>query len=301
MRFEQLEYLLTVARCGSFKRASDLLHVSQPALSESVRKLERELGVELLDRGRDGTRISAEGRELMPLMSDVLDAADRLKEGAAIADHSHRVIHIGTVTAARAPVLSPTIRTFSDTHPDTAVEVVTAQQDQIHAALRDGGMDLGLVNYLEGEHISDEFETTELVRGRPVLCISTDSRLADQETLQATDLLEEPLIAMRPGYVMYRYLERLFGGRAPAFSFSADGSEMGKMMVAEGLGVALLPDYSIVGDPLEVSGAITYREIEGDDTAVLLVVQTRRSASRRRDVDDLHGLLLDRARLFSEL
>lgn len=299
MRLEQLEYLLTVARCGSFKRAAELLHVSQPALSESVRKLERELGVELLDRGRDGTKISVGGRELMPLMSDVLDAADRLKEGAAGADQNHRVIHVGTVTAARAPVLSPTIRAFSDTHPDTAVEVVTAQQDQIHAALRDGGMDLGLVNYLEGEHISDEFEATELVRGKPVLCIPAASRLAAQETVRATDLLEEPLIAMRPGYVMYRYLERLFGGRAPAFAFSADGSEMGKMMVAEGLGAALLPDYSVVGDPLEVSGAITYREIEGDDTAVILVVQSRRSASRRRDVEDLHQLLLGRARVFT--
>lgn len=300
MRLEQLEYLLTIARCGSFKRASELLHVSQPALSESVRKLEAELGVELLDRGRDGTKISPDGRELMPMMTDVLDAAHRLKQGAASADRSHRVIHVGTVTAARAPVLSPTIRTFSDTHPETAVEVQTAQQDQIHAALRDGAMDLGLVNYLEGEQISDEFETTELVRGKPVLCIPAHGRLAEQETVRPTDLLEEPLIAMRPGYVMYRYLERLFGGRAPSFSFSADGSEMGKMMVAEGLGAALLPDYSVVGDPLEQSGAITYRVIEGDDTEVILVVQTRRSASRRRDVQDLHELLLERARFFTE-
>lgn len=300
MRLEQLEYLLTVVRCGSFKRAAEQLHVSQPALSESVRKLEAELGVELLDRGREGTRLSSGGRDLMPLMGEVVDSVDRLKRGAATADQSHRVIHVGTVTAARAPILSPTIRTFSDTHPDTAVEMVTAQQDQIHAALRDGSMDLGLVNYLDGENISDEFETTELVRGRPVLCIPADGQLAGQETVRPTDLLGEALIAMRPGYVMYRYLERLFGGQVPSFSFSADGSEMGKMMVAEGLGAALLPDYSVVGDPLELSGAITFREIEGDDTSVILVVQTRRSASRRRDVEDLHELLLERARFFTQ-
>lgn len=105
---------------------------------------------------------------------------------------------------------------------------------------------------------------------------------------------------MRPGYVMYRYLERLVGGRAPSFSFLADGSEMGRMMVAEGLGAALLPNYTVGGDPLELTGAITFREIEGDDTEVTLVVQTRRSASRRRDVEDLPGLLLERARFFTE-
>jgi DNA-binding transcriptional LysR family regulator len=297
MRPEQLEYVTTVARCGSFRRAAELLHVSQPTLSESVRNLERELGIEILERGRSGTKFSASGRELLPFMLSVIDAADLLRQSASEGKRRHRVVHLGTVTAARAPLLSPTIRAFREAHPDTAVEVATAQQEQIHSALREGGMDIGLVNYLEGEQISEEFDTVELLRGRPVLCISPDSRLAQQDSVRPTDLLEEPLIAMRPGYVMYRYLERLFGGRAPSFSFSADGSEMGKLMVAEGLGVALLPDYSVIGDPLEEGGAITYREIEGDDTAVLLVIQRRRAASSTRAVSDLHRLFVERARV----
>jgi DNA-binding transcriptional LysR family regulator len=297
MRPEQLEYVTTVARCGSFRRAAELLHVSQPTLSESVRNLERELGVEILERGRSGTKFSASGRELLPFMLSVIDAADLLRQSASEGKRRHRVVHLGTVTAARAPLLSPTIRAFRDAHPDTAVEVATAQQEQIHSALREGAMDIGLVNYLEGEQIAEELDTVELLRGRPVLCISPQSRLAQQASVRPTDLLEEPLIAMRPGYVMYRYLERLFGGRAPSFSFSADGSEMGKLMVAEGLGVALLPDYSVIGDPLEEGGAITYREIEGDDTAVLLVIQRRRGAPSTRAVSDLHRLFLERAQV----
>jgi DNA-binding transcriptional LysR family regulator len=95
---------------------------------------------------------------------------------------------------------------------------------------------------------------------------------------------------------MHRYLNRLFGGEAPAFSFSADGAEMGKLMVAQGLGAAVLPDYSVVGDPLEQSGAIVHREIDGDDTAVLLVIQRRRSSATTRAVGDLHRLFVERAR-----
>jgi DNA-binding transcriptional LysR family regulator len=296
VRLEQLQYLQTVAHCGSFTRASELLHVSQPALSESVRRLERELGVELLDRGRDGTTVSAEGRDLMPLVAAVLDAADQLRQGSGVAAQSRRVLHVGTVTGARAPFLSPTIRSFSDANPDTAVAVVTTQQEQIHAALRDGAMDVGLVNYLEGEEYPAEFETIELIRGRPVLCISPASPLAKKASIDATDLLEEPLIAMRPGYVMYRYLERLFGGRAPAFSFSADGCEMGKTMVAEGLGATVLPDYSVAGDPLEEREAITYREIN-DECSVFLVLQSRRSIFRRGDVSELCRLFREHAGL----
>ena len=57
-----------------------------------------------------------------------------------------------------------------------------------------------------------------------------------------------------------------------------DGAEMGKMMVAEGLGITILPDYSVVGDPLERAGLITTRAIAGDASIVLLqLLQNRRS------------------------
>lgn len=294
MRLEQLEYVTTVARSGSFRRAAELLHLSQPALSEGVRTLERELGLELLERGRSGTKISAVGRDLLPLMHAVIDAADQLRQSAGGAAGTNRVVQLGTVTAATVPLLSPVIGEFRQAHPETAVEVVTAQQAEIQLALREGKMDLGLINYLEGEAISEEFETVELLRGEPVACVSPDGPLAELEAVPVEDLLAEPLIAMRPGYVMYRYLERLCGGRVPTFSFSADGSELGKLLVAQGLGTAVLPDYSIVGDPLETSGAITHRPIAGDDTAVFLVIQRRRSASPTRAARDLHRLFLER-------
>src|SRR6186713_1933819 len=65
VRIEQLEYVAAVTQHGSLRRASEQLHISQPALSEAIAKLERELGVTLLDRRRSGARISREGTELL--------------------------------------------------------------------------------------------------------------------------------------------------------------------------------------------------------------------------------------------
>ncbi len=79
MRIEQPAYVAVVARLGSFRRAADELHISQPALSGSVRSLERELGVDLLDRGRHGARMSDSGRELFPHILTLLDSFDRLR------------------------------------------------------------------------------------------------------------------------------------------------------------------------------------------------------------------------------
>ncbi|MBS1879427.1 MAG: LysR family transcriptional regulator [Actinobacteria bacterium] len=295
MRIEQLEYIVAVARLGSFRRAAEELHISQPALSESVRNLERELGVAALERNRSGTKMTARGRELLPHMLAVIDAANSLRDAADIADRNGRVVHLGTVTAATAPLLTPAIREFREAHPDTEVEVRTAQQEEIHAALLAGGMDLGLVNYLDDERAPDDLESTVLLRGQPVVCIRPDSPLAEHGAVTPRQLAAQPLIAMRSGYVMHRYLRRLFDGEDVSFSYSADGAEIGKLMVAEGLGAAVLPDYSVSGDPLEESGAVTYRPIAGNETAVELVIHRRRSNTANRTIADLHRLFVDLA------
>jgi DNA-binding transcriptional LysR family regulator len=290
MRIEQIEYAAAVARFGSFRRAAEELHISQPALSETVRKLEAELGVNILDRQRTGATVSAEGRELLPHLLDVIEAAQRLRSAADEQHESSRTIKLGTVSAATSPLLTATIRAFRDTHPHTQVDVVLVQQQLLHRSLLEGGLDLGLVNYLDGDDVTPELHTVELLRGQPVVCIHSDSPLADRTSVSTAELIAQPLIAMRSGYAMHRYLNRLLGGEKPSFSYSADGAEMGKLMVAAGLGVTVLPSYSVYGDPLEQRGAITARKLADDDTGVRLVVQRRRSSSPPRTTRDLHKL-----------
>ncbi|GHH72509.1 hypothetical protein GCM10018793_09660 [Streptomyces sulfonofaciens] len=295
MRIEQLEYIEAVTRLGSLRRAAEALHLSQPALSETVRNLERELGVTILDRRRSGARISTEGRELLPHIVGVLEAVDRLRRVADEQHHTSRMIRLGTVNAATVPLLVPTIRTFRAAHPGTQVEVVGAQESVIHRELLEGGLDLGLVNYLQGDDKPPGFHTTELLRGRPVACIRSDSPLAARSRISVGDLLGEPLIVMRSGYVMHRYVHRLLEGRGPRFSYSTDGAEMGKLMVAEGLGTTVLPDFSVRGDPLERAGLITCRPLDVDDTAVLMVIQRPLSGSVPMAVRALHTMFMENA------
>jgi DNA-binding transcriptional LysR family regulator len=295
VRIEQLEYLAEVARLGSFRRAAEALHISQPALSASVRSLERELGVDLLERGRHGAKVSDGGRDLLPHILAVLDSVDRLRQASGEQHQSLRVVRLGTVNTATVPLLAPTIREFREIHRSTQVEVIGARPDQIHRAILEGSFDLGLVNSLEGDDQPPELDTTTLLRGRPVVCLRHDSALASRDAVRSGDLRSESLIVMRSGYVMHRYIHRLLHDQLPAFSYSTDGAEMGKLMVAEGLGVTVLPDFSVIGDPLEERGVITWRPIEDDRTEVHLVIQWVRSASRTRAVKDLHRIFVERA------
>lgn len=294
MRVEQLQALAAITRHGSMRRASDALHLSQPALSQTITNLERELGVSLLDRRRDGARLSAVGRELMPIVNDVLDAVQRLRTAADDQVRTQSTIRIGTVHAATVPLVMPAVRAFWSAHPTTQVELVTNQQAEIDRALLEGSLDLGLVNLLAGDDIPPELESVEILRGHTVVCLPSSHPLTLRTAVTAAQLFEHPFIAMRSGYVMHRYAHRLLAGRPARFAYSADGAEMGKLMVAEGLGVTLLPDYSVAGDPLERSGLITYRSLDAADAEVVLVAQSLRTRHRPTTVRRLEQMLLKR-------
>jgi len=123
-----------------------------------------------------------------------------------------------------------------------------------------------------------------------------DSPLARRAAVRVSDLRAAPLIVMRAGYLMHRFVHRLLHEEVPPFSCSADGSEMGKLMVAEGLGVTVLPDFSVIATRWSAAATITWRPLAGDQTQVRLVLLRPRSGSPPRAVQDLHQIFVDRAR-----
>ncbi len=287
MRIEQLEYVAAVTQNGSLRRACQQLHISQPALSEAISKLERELGVTLLDRHRSGARISRAGQELLPAIVDVLESVERLKAAAGDQLAARRLLRVGTVNAGTASLLLPAIRAFQQQHPGSTVEIRNLQQDEIQVSLAEGTLDIGLVNLLDGDDVPPGLTSTTLLCGQPVAVIPSVHRLADAAQVTADDLRGERFVAMRAGYIMYRVAHRLFGSHLPAEWHSTDGAEMGKMMVAEGIGVTVLPDYSVVGDPLERAGLIVARPIAGLATTVTMVALHNRHSRGLGVVRDL--------------
>jgi DNA-binding transcriptional LysR family regulator len=299
MRIEQLEYLTAVTQHGSLRRASEQLHVSQPALSEAITRLERELRITLLDRTRSGSRISREGRELLPYMEEVLIALDRLRAAAGDQRTDRRTIRLGTVHAATSALLVPAVQAFQERHPATVVEVLTLQQAQIEEGLAEGSLDLGLVNVLGGDDLTGGLRDVELLRGRPVVVLPAGHRLLSRTAVTLDDLRAERFVMMRAGYLMHRWVHRALGSSLPTVSQTTDGAEMGKALVVDGVGITVLPDYSVHGDPLHRAGLLDTRPIAGDDTVVRLVLRERRTDQVPLPVRELQATLVSRARAYA--
>jgi DNA-binding transcriptional LysR family regulator len=289
VRIEQLEYLAAVTRHGSLRRASERLHVSPPALSEAVGKLERELGVTLLDRHRSGTRISDRGQELLGPMLAVLEAVERLRAAAAQGPEAPGVVRLGTTGTGTTSVVAPAVRALRAASPAVEVEVSALAAEEVRRRLLDGALDLGLVDLLVGEDAPTGLTATHLGRSRPVVLLPPGHRLAAYAEVPLDLLRAEPLVVGGAGSASQRLVDRLFAGGAPQVSCTVGGEESTiRSAVAGGLGVAVVAGHSAGGPSDEVPAA---RPLAGMPPAVALVLLEVPGRPVPRPVRDLRVAL----------
>lgn len=113
----QLEYLVTVVDEGSFTRAAELLHVTQPALSHQVRALERTLGSPLLERLPRSVRLTAAGRALLPhARSALANAASAVSACRQVSGLERAELQLATVYSISLGVLPPVLHVWHRSH-----------------------------------------------------------------------------------------------------------------------------------------------------------------------------------------
>jgi DNA-binding transcriptional LysR family regulator len=175
--FRQLEYLVALSREHHFARAAQACHVSQPALSEALRKLEEELDVQLVRRGRKYEGLTPEGERIVVWAQRILADRDALKDevGALRTGLSGRM-RIGSVPTASGAV-SLLTAPFTAAHPLVTVEVVTDLRSQdILRQLRNFEIDAGITYLRPG--LPENVATLPLYQERYVLLTSAADDLA---------------------------------------------------------------------------------------------------------------------------
>jgi len=144
MELRQLSYFVTVAEELHFGRAAERLHIVQSAVSQQVRRLERELGAELFDRSSRHVRLTAAGERLLPEARAVLAAADRAR--AAVAPPPG--LRIGTSTGL-GEHLDRVLAAFARRAPEVPVELVSLPVGERLAGVAGGRLDAAFVRGAE--------------------------------------------------------------------------------------------------------------------------------------------------------
>lgn len=198
MLFRQLEYFVALAHERHFSRAASACYVSQPALSEAIRKLEHELGVPLVRRGHSFEGLTAEGERLVPWARRILADHDALKqEVTALQTGLTGELHLGVIPAASGTVALLT-DPFCAEHPLLRVRVETSLRSaEIVDRIRRFELDAGVV-YTDVVN-TDDLVVTPLYAERHVLIASSALVSGQPEIISWSDALGLPMCLLNNG------------------------------------------------------------------------------------------------------
>lgn len=209
MLFRQLEYLVALSRERHFARAAQACHVSQPALSEAIRKLEDELDVPLVRRGRKYEGLTPEGERIVLRAQRILADRDALRsEVTALRSGLSGRLRIGAVPTASGAVAHLT-GPFCAEHPLATVEVrADLRSEEILRQLRDFEIDAG-ITYLHGE-LSDGFRAVPLYEERYVLLTDAAGGLDQPAEATWAEASVQPLCLLTEAMQGRRVLDEQF-------------------------------------------------------------------------------------------
>jgi LysR family transcriptional regulator, hydrogen peroxide-inducible genes activator len=245
LSLRQLQYAAAVADTGSFRRAAERCHVSQPSLSAQIAELERGLGVVLFERSRRGVLVTTAGRELIERARRILVESDDLVEAAQrFVDPLSGALRIGvipTIGPYLLPIVVPAIRrkyrslTLIWIEDKTSVLVDSVTRGELDAALLALEADLG------------DLEHARIAKDPFVLAAPPDHRLAAKRSrVRPEELSGEPVLLLDDGHCFREQaLAYCSGARAEELGYRATSLPTLAQMVASGAGVTLLPELAV--------------------------------------------------------
>ncbi len=241
MDTRQLSYFLGVVTHGGFGRAATHLHVSQPALSQSVAALERDLGVPLFHRVPSGVQLTDAGRVLVPHARQVL----RELEVARSATQSVGAELTGQIDLALMPSqgvepFTTLMSRLTERHPALSVNAHAAfVRDDAIALVRSGTCEMGLVGALAAPY-PQGLEVHTLGHQQMMLIVPPDSSLPHHRPLVPGDLDGQRVVVSPPGSVMRQMADRLMSESTMSVVVEAAHRSAILPLVLAGVGVAVL-------------------------------------------------------------
>jgi LysR family transcriptional regulator, hydrogen peroxide-inducible genes activator len=247
MELQQLRYFCAIADTGSFTRAARQTHVSQPSLSQQIRKLEDELGARLIDRLGRTVQLTELGRSFLPRARAVLrdlEAArsDVVERKASVSG----ALSVGVIPTIAPYFLPPLLATFSRKFPEVRVTVMEEITPLLLEKLRGGTMDVAIAA-LPLPARAHDFQLFPLRVEKLFAALPKQHSLAKRRTVSLGELQDDPFVLLRDGHC---FRETAFAAckRArlnPKIIFESGQFSSILSMVSAGLGVSIVPAMAV--------------------------------------------------------
>jgi DNA-binding transcriptional LysR family regulator len=288
MELSQLKYFATIAETLSFTGAAELVHVSQPALSYQMKRLETELGVKLFNRHGRSISLTADGQVFLPLARGVLSRADEAIR--TVRDHSG--VEAGEVTMGVAPsvatyLIPDLLASFHNVFPRVRVDLVEDGDLQLHQRVFTGSMDFAIVSSAGS---TQSLDVAPLGSEDLLAVTSPTHHMAGQVLIDLATLRNENFVLPTISYQLTTNVIHACrrAGFEPNVAYQAGSLETLKNLVRVGLGISILPSTALVGSARD---NLSVLRIKGGLARELFMIR-----SKDRDLTRAAQVLLTHAR-----
>jgi len=241
MNIEVLKTFCDLVDTGSFSKAADMNYLSQSAVSQQLAKLERNLSVQLINRGGGIVSPTDAGKAFYAGAMEILHRYEQLMgEVRSAADSVRGVLRVGTIYSAGFYLLDPYVRRFIQQHPEVNLHVEYTSSARIYAAIIGGQMDLGVVAFPEKQR---SIEIIPLTSEELVLVCYPNHRLAGRKWVTPADLNGENFVAFQENIPTRRHIDRVLRSEGVEVKvvMEFDNIELLKRAVYVEAGVSILP------------------------------------------------------------
>ena len=244
MELRQLRQVLVLSETLNFHRAAERLHMAQPPLSTSIKKLEEELGVLLFERLSTGQQVTPAGEAVLQNAKRALFYADEIRRAAREGMAGEQgLLRIGFVGSATYSLMPQIVRGFHRQYPRVDLVIEESTTTELLRRIEDHSLDIALVRHPVLSPTTALLTVLQL--DHLVLAVSADSALAQRGKVAIADLAAEPFIAYSRTLVpaMHVLTMQVFqdAGVRPRIAQEAVQVQTILGLVESGLGVALVP------------------------------------------------------------
>lgn len=246
MELHELRYFVALSKILNFTKAADHCNVTQPALTRAIQKMEGELGGLLFSRERGNTHLTALGRTLAPCFNEIVArTADARQMAARFCRLEEARLTLGVQDSIGAAHFAPFLAGFRRDHPGVTLTVIDTAPDIIAGLLVKGEVDAAVMTL--GCDWETRLHARLLYRERLVIACPADHRFAAMAELRGTDLGGQ-IYFQRSGCEYFDQLAAELAARGIAMAppLRAERADWAQTMVAAGLGVQFLPEFSAV-------------------------------------------------------
>jgi DNA-binding transcriptional LysR family regulator len=244
MELHEIRYFLAACESMNFHRAADRCHVTQPALTRAIQKLEAELGGHLFRREHNGVRLTDFGRLMRPHLEDVLGRTRTAQQAA----RSFLKLEAAPLTLGVMCTIGPLrfvgfLNAFREAIPGIEVSVVESVPPQLSELLLDGTLDVALM--AQPGAFDRRLSVEPIYRERFGLAFPAGHRFEAREELHVSDVRGETYLS-RINCEYRDYLAELCRSHGVDIQrgFRSEREDWIMAMVAAGMGICFLPEYS---------------------------------------------------------